>query len=204
MIVSKKQLQRLIDEEFSRTLQKRKKKGLNEGLYPMYKTVLAEVPAEALLAFAKAYSKMGWAVIEQFEKIMQDPEGASANVNALEIMRRELGGTNSEIDEALDLAWAMNTGEDPDGRYADRFVESKHSVGDVVVSGVDAQKLKKGERYIITGSELSGHGMMSYRVYYVEPEDGGPECTVINGDLLLRSTKPESEARPRGKRSRFE
>lgn len=100
MIVTKKVLQQLIDEEFSRALEKRKKH-LSERIHPTYHQELNECSAEALLEFAKAYRSMGDAVAEQLLKLLDDPL-ANINPNAVDEMKRALGGVNQEIDIAIE------------------------------------------------------------------------------------------------------
>lgn len=103
MIVTKQQLQQLIDEEFSRALEKRKQRLNEERVHPAYRQELNECSAEALLEFAKAYRSMGDAVAEQLINLMGDPR-AECNSNAVEMIKRNLGGCNQEIDDAI-AAW---------------------------------------------------------------------------------------------------
>lgn len=64
-----------------------------------------------------------------------------------------------------------------------------HKVGDTVVSNVDAQGLKKGQQYTVTGIERGKWGTV---MYGVQPVTGGEQLWIGNGHLLLQSVKDES------------
>ena len=130
MIVTKQQLQQLIDEEYSRALLKRKKK-LTERLIPSHD--LYELEAYELIRFAKAYRDLGDAVTDQLDTILDGAEDdfhAETNSNAIKMIEDELGGINEEIDEAVKAynEWWESSGktgdtdrgreDDDDGTYA--------------------------------------------------------------------------------------
>lgn len=61
-----------------------------------------DVDAADLVAFAHAWSKMGWAVAEQVEAILSDADSWSEqNPNALRVAQEHVGGFHPEIDEVL-------------------------------------------------------------------------------------------------------
>jgi hypothetical protein len=61
-----------------------------------------DIDAAALVEFARAWSKMGWAVAEQVEAILDDADAWSEqNPNALRVAQERIGGFHPEIDGAL-------------------------------------------------------------------------------------------------------
>lgn len=118
MIVTKQQLQQLIDEEFSRAVQKRLKlreataiQGDQGGVPPALDErqrgggALYEIEAYELLEFAKAYAALGDAVSEQLDTILDGNERdfpSQTNSNAIKMIEDELGGMNEEIDTAIE------------------------------------------------------------------------------------------------------
>lgn len=116
MIVTKQQLQQLIDEEFSRAVQKRlklKEATAIQGDQPPELDervrggggALYEIEAYELLEFAKAYAALGDAVSEQLDTILDGNERdfpSMTNSNAIKMIEDELGGMNEEIDTAIE------------------------------------------------------------------------------------------------------
>lgn len=103
MIVTKQQLQQLIDEEFSRALERRKKR-LTERFHGGGSGEMYEMDAVELIEFAKAYAALGDAVTEQLDTILDGNERdfpAQTNSNAIKMIEDELGGINEEIDTAI-------------------------------------------------------------------------------------------------------
>lgn len=117
MIVTKQQLQQLIDEEFSRALEKRKQR-LSEARGRFHGSQeLREMEAYELLEFAKAYAGLGNAVQDQLHDIMDDPQ-SDVNPNAIDLIKERLGGANEEIDSAIQAYEEYQTGE-PGGERDD-------------------------------------------------------------------------------------
>lgn len=63
-----------------------------------------------------------------------------------------------------------------------------HKVGDTVVSSVDAQGLKKGQKYTVIAIE---HGVGGTVMYGVQPVTGGEQLWIRNGHLVLQSVNNE-------------
>ena len=98
--LSGKELHRLVVEEYSRVIEGRRKGHLSERIHPAYREELRAVSLEALLEFTKAYRSLGDAVTEQLHELVGDPQ-ADLNVNAVDMIKRELGGANGELDLAI-------------------------------------------------------------------------------------------------------
>ena len=103
MRISRKELQDLINEEISRSLLKTENRRLMEHLET---GVLYETDVFELLEFAKAYSDLGTVIRKQLEDLL-NTGGENINSSAVEIIERELGGRNREIDESLQ-DWKSN------------------------------------------------------------------------------------------------
>ncbi len=56
---------------------------------------------EELIYFAKAYSKLGWAVQQQLDKLITDVAD-DINPNAVKLMKEKLGKCNLELDDCFD------------------------------------------------------------------------------------------------------
>lgn len=107
MRITKQGLQQLIDEEYSRAIARRSK-AINERLHPSGE--LYELDATDLIGFAKAYAGLGNAVQEQLDDILDEAENDDVNPNAVDLMQRELGGFNEEIDETIAIYKEWRTG----------------------------------------------------------------------------------------------
>lgn len=98
MIITNKQIQHMINEEFDRAINERKKTLLKERFRG--NAELHGMEAYDLIRFGKAYAKMGNAVQEQLDKLLDDPD-SNCNSGAVEMMKENLGGANEEIDAAI-------------------------------------------------------------------------------------------------------
>lgn len=107
MIVTKQQLQQLIDEEFSRAIEKRRLAEARGRFHGSQE--LREMEAYELLEFAKAYASLGNAVQDQLHDIMDDPQ-SDVNPNAIDLIKERLGGANEEIDYAIQAYEEYQTG----------------------------------------------------------------------------------------------
>jgi uncharacterized protein YukE len=58
---------------------------------------------DQLMRFAHAYSKLGWAIQEQLDDIING-EHCDINPNALQEISKTMRGYNGELDEAIDDA----------------------------------------------------------------------------------------------------
>jgi hypothetical protein len=59
---------------------------------------------EELMRFARAYNKLGWAIQEQFDDIVDGNDYDDINPAALQEINKHLRGYNEDIDSALDAA----------------------------------------------------------------------------------------------------
>lgn len=123
MIITKKILQQLIDEEFSRVTKSRQKK-LNESFIGDPGN-LVDVDISELIEFAKAYAGLGDAVQEQLDTILSGDEETfeDVNPNAIEMIHDELGGINSDIDTSIQAYndWLEQSGSDRNLAMNDEF-----------------------------------------------------------------------------------
>lgn len=110
MRISKAQLQDVINEEVASALLRSENRRLLEAREPG--GVLYNVDASELLNFAKAYARLGGAVQEQLEDLMEFQEDADINPNAHDLMEQLLRGMNRQIDDALDVWYESRNGED--------------------------------------------------------------------------------------------
>lgn len=117
MKITKLGLWRLVNEEYSRAIVKRRKGLHEERVHPAYRDELNECSAEALLEFAKAYRSMGDAVAEQLHELMGDDQ-ADLNPNAVDLIKKTLGGVNEEIDSAI-AVWEEYYNGEPGGSKND-------------------------------------------------------------------------------------
>jgi hypothetical protein len=77
-------------------------------------------PAD-LIEFAKRWARLGDAIAEQVEQVLDDPRTAAGlnqdradlevNPNAIELARERLGGLNEGLDEAFEEYFALLAGE---------------------------------------------------------------------------------------------
>lgn len=77
-------------------------------------------PAD-LIEFAKRWARLGDAIAEQVEQVLDDPRAAAGlnddradlevNPNAIELARERLGGLNEGLDEAFEEYFALLAGE---------------------------------------------------------------------------------------------
>lgn len=63
---------------------------------------------DELMRFARAYSRLGWAIQEQLDDIVNGNLD-DINPNALEELDSRIRGFNDDLDEALDLAMETAT-----------------------------------------------------------------------------------------------
>lgn len=63
---------------------------------------------DELMRFARAYSKLGWAIQEQLDDVVNGNLD-DINPNALEELDSTMRGFNDDLDEALDLAMETAT-----------------------------------------------------------------------------------------------
>jgi hypothetical protein len=110
MITTRKLLQQLIDEEFSRAILERRGRRLAERMRGSQE--IYELDSYELIDFAKAYRKLGDAVQDQLDSILNDSQ-ANVNPNAIDLIKDELGGLNREIDDAI-AAYEEELGERDD------------------------------------------------------------------------------------------
>lgn len=68
-----------------------------------------------MLRFAKKYAKLGWAVQEQFDDLINNENRSGLNPNAVAMIKREFGGKFSELDRAIKdyEKWNATGGNDP-------------------------------------------------------------------------------------------
>ena len=109
MRITKSQLQDLINEEVASVLLKKQNRRLLES---STSSVLYEVDAQDLLNFASDYVSLGTAVQEQLHDLLDNQEDAEINPNALSLIETKLGGTNQEIDYAIQAWKDANLGEE--------------------------------------------------------------------------------------------
>jgi len=63
--------------------------------------MLYETDAGDLIDFAKRWVQLGWAVSEQVEQVVDNPETDEVNPAAIELARSRLRGLNEELDQTL-------------------------------------------------------------------------------------------------------
>jgi hypothetical protein len=118
MIITKDQIQQMIDEEFERALARRKK--LAEAPRRMGiagEASLYNIDSSELIEFCKAYASLGNAVQDQLIDILDNAETDDVNPNAILMIKDYLGGMNEEIDNAIE-AWNEHR-EEVEGRDID-------------------------------------------------------------------------------------
>lgn len=97
MKLTVKQLRQLIKEEFKTgTVANEARLRPHGDLY--------DVDIYELIQFAKAYAYLGSAVQDQLDALLHgnsDDFDVGVNSNAVKLIERELGGANSDIDDAL-------------------------------------------------------------------------------------------------------
>lgn len=122
MKITKEEFHSMVNDDFSRShgdRKKRHKRRTDEGKGesgPLY-----EIEAQDLIEFAKAWSSLSDAVLEQLDDIIDDPENADANLKAVDLLERRLGGFNEEIDEAIALWREVNERDEEDDEDDDKF-----------------------------------------------------------------------------------
>ena len=108
MRITKQQLKDIINEEVASVIrQESNRRALSEARVRGPRGGLWSISADELISFAEAYSSLGDAVTEQLKDILEsgaDTDPDNVNPNAVEMIVRELGGLNEEIDESL-AAW---------------------------------------------------------------------------------------------------
>lgn len=107
MRITRQELHNLINEEVSKMLLQAGNRRLVEALDDQddqSQLPLDVVDVSDLLNFAKAYAKLGRAVQEQLEELLDQQEYAQVNPNAVDLIEEFLGGYSSDIDEAI-AAW---------------------------------------------------------------------------------------------------
>lgn len=105
MRITKEELKNIINEEVASVLQQSlNRKRIAEAVPRARRGALYGVPANELIAFAKAYSELGEAITEQLETIIKFGANADPDeVNPTDVREivSTLGGVNAEIDEQL-------------------------------------------------------------------------------------------------------
>lgn len=101
MRVTTEQLRRVISEEL------------------LGRDALYDIESYNLLEFAREYAKLGGAVQEQLDTILDgdtDSFGRKTNPNAIDLIEERLGGMNEEIDTAIEAykEWMNGHGGDDD------------------------------------------------------------------------------------------
>ena len=75
--------------------------------------MLYDTDAEDLIDFAQRFADLGDAVSMQVARLVQNPEHADLNPNAIALAKERLGGLNEEIDEAIADYFAARAEERP-------------------------------------------------------------------------------------------
>ena len=144
MRITRGKLQDLINEEISRALLKQENSRLTEAHH--MGDSLQEADVTELLSFADAYASLGQAVQEQLKDLVDDPEEASCNPNAVKMIQDLLMGYNEELDTALG-AWEeaneLGPPEDVDESADPLHVEDK-GLSDAELSKYRCKKCRQG------------------------------------------------------------
>jgi len=143
MRITRGKLQDLINEEISRCLLQSENRRLTEVW--SRGDELQDIDIADILDFAKKYVELGTAVQEQLDDLVDNPEDAACNPNAVGMIKERLGGFNADLDEAIDL-WEQENGDvssDVDESADPLHVEDK-SVSDKELSKYRCKKCRQG------------------------------------------------------------